>query len=69
MAPALADEVSMATAKQVRAITGEAIGGVAPVGHPAEQLTGRAEQGQGLRRAAVRRSQRQPGPGLPPVGR
>ena len=36
----LADEVAattieMATAKQVRVITGQAIGGVAPVGHPA----------------------------------
>jgi prolyl-tRNA editing enzyme YbaK/EbsC (Cys-tRNA(Pro) deacylase) len=34
-----ADEVSMAAAKQVRAITGQAIGGVAPVGHPARVRT------------------------------
>ncbi len=34
-----ADEVSMATAKQVRDITGQAIGGVAPVGHPARVCT------------------------------
>jgi len=34
-----AAEVSMATAKQVRAITGQAIGGVAPVGHPARVRT------------------------------
>lgn len=34
-----ADEVSMATASQVRAITGQAIGGVAPVGHPARVRT------------------------------
>jgi prolyl-tRNA editing enzyme YbaK/EbsC (Cys-tRNA(Pro) deacylase) len=30
-----ATTIEMATAKQVRAITGQAIGGVAPVGHPA----------------------------------
>ena len=34
-----ADEVSMATANQVRDITGQAIGGVAPVGHPARVRT------------------------------
>jgi prolyl-tRNA editing enzyme YbaK/EbsC (Cys-tRNA(Pro) deacylase) len=34
-----ADEVAMATAKQVRDITGQAIGGVAPVGHPARVRT------------------------------
>lgn len=34
-----AAEVSMATAKQVRDITGQAIGGVAPVGHPARVRT------------------------------
>lgn len=31
--------VTMATARQVRAITGQAIGGVAPVGHPAPVRT------------------------------
>jgi prolyl-tRNA editing enzyme YbaK/EbsC (Cys-tRNA(Pro) deacylase) len=31
--------VEMATAKQVRTITGQAIGGVAPVGHPAPVRT------------------------------
>jgi prolyl-tRNA editing enzyme YbaK/EbsC (Cys-tRNA(Pro) deacylase) len=40
----LADEIGattieMASAKQVRAITGQAIGGVAPVGHPAPVRT------------------------------
>lgn len=40
----LADElaaasVEMATTKQVRAVTGQAIGGVAPVGHPAPVRT------------------------------
>lgn len=30
-----ATRIEMATAKQVRAVTGQAIGGVAPVGHPA----------------------------------
>ncbi|HTR92789.1 MAG TPA: YbaK/EbsC family protein [Trebonia sp.] len=34
-----ANEVSMASAKQVRDITGQAIGGVAPVGHPARVRT------------------------------
>ncbi|MYS24202.1 Cys-tRNA(Pro) deacylase, prolyl-tRNA editing enzyme YbaK/EbsC [Streptomyces sp. DvalAA-14] len=34
-----ADEVSMATAQQVRASTGQAIGGVAPVGHPTRLRT------------------------------
>jgi prolyl-tRNA editing enzyme YbaK/EbsC (Cys-tRNA(Pro) deacylase) len=34
-----ADEVAMATARQVRDITGQAIGGVAPVGHPARVRT------------------------------
>jgi prolyl-tRNA editing enzyme YbaK/EbsC (Cys-tRNA(Pro) deacylase) len=34
-----ADEVSMATAQQVRAFTGQAIGGVAPVGHPTRVRT------------------------------
>lgn len=34
-----ADEMSMATARQVRAVTGQAIGGVAPVGHPARVRT------------------------------
>lgn len=34
-----ASTVVMATAKQVRAITGQAIGGVAPVGHPAPLRT------------------------------
>jgi prolyl-tRNA editing enzyme YbaK/EbsC (Cys-tRNA(Pro) deacylase) len=34
-----ADEVSMASARQVRDITGQAIGGVAPVGHPARVRT------------------------------
>lgn len=34
-----ADEVSMATARQVRDITGQAIGGVAPVGHPSRVRT------------------------------
>jgi prolyl-tRNA editing enzyme YbaK/EbsC (Cys-tRNA(Pro) deacylase) len=29
-----AETITMATAKQVRAITGQAIGGVSPVGHP-----------------------------------
>jgi prolyl-tRNA editing enzyme YbaK/EbsC (Cys-tRNA(Pro) deacylase) len=31
--------IEMATAKQVRALTGQAIGGVAPVGHPAPLRT------------------------------
>jgi prolyl-tRNA editing enzyme YbaK/EbsC (Cys-tRNA(Pro) deacylase) len=34
-----AEEVAMASAKQVRDITGQAIGGVAPVGHPAPVRT------------------------------
>ena len=34
-----AQKVEMATAKQVRAVTGQAIGGVAPVGHPAPVRT------------------------------
>ena len=34
-----ADAVGMATAKQVREVTGQAIGGVAPVGHPAPVRT------------------------------
>lgn len=34
-----AGEVAMASAKQVRDITGQAIGGVAPVGHPAPVRT------------------------------
>jgi prolyl-tRNA editing enzyme YbaK/EbsC (Cys-tRNA(Pro) deacylase) len=34
-----AASITMATAKQVRAITGQAIGGVAPVGHPAPVRT------------------------------
>lgn len=34
-----AHEVSMASARQVRDITGQAIGGVAPVGHPARVRT------------------------------
>jgi prolyl-tRNA editing enzyme YbaK/EbsC (Cys-tRNA(Pro) deacylase) len=34
-----AARIEMATAKQVRAITGQAIGGVAPVGHPAPVRT------------------------------
>ena len=34
-----ATTVEMATAKQVRTITGQAIGGVAPVGHPAQVRT------------------------------
>jgi prolyl-tRNA editing enzyme YbaK/EbsC (Cys-tRNA(Pro) deacylase) len=34
-----ASEVTMATATQVRDITGQAIGGVAPVGHPARVRT------------------------------
>jgi prolyl-tRNA editing enzyme YbaK/EbsC (Cys-tRNA(Pro) deacylase) len=34
-----ADQVAMASAKQVRDITGQAIGGVAPVGHPARVRT------------------------------
>jgi prolyl-tRNA editing enzyme YbaK/EbsC (Cys-tRNA(Pro) deacylase) len=34
-----AGEVSMASARQVRDITGQAIGGVAPVGHPARVRT------------------------------
>ncbi len=34
-----ADEVVMASAKQVRDVTGQAIGGVAPVGHPAPVRT------------------------------
>ncbi|MFK0168652.1 YbaK/EbsC family protein [Streptomyces sp. NPDC090306] len=34
-----AEAVSMAPAKQVRAVTGQAIGGVAPVGHPAPLRT------------------------------
>ncbi|WP_406692277.1 YbaK/EbsC family protein [Saccharopolyspora sp. ID03-671] len=34
-----ADEVRMASAKQVRAATGQAIGGVAPIGHPAPLRT------------------------------
>jgi prolyl-tRNA editing enzyme YbaK/EbsC (Cys-tRNA(Pro) deacylase) len=34
-----AAKVEMATARQVRAITGQAIGGVAPVGHPAAVRT------------------------------
>lgn len=34
-----ATAIEMATAKQVRAITGQAIGGVAPVGHPAPVRT------------------------------
>ncbi|MEU6132267.1 YbaK/EbsC family protein [Saccharopolyspora sp. NPDC047091] len=34
-----ATSIEMATAKQVRAVTGQAIGGVAPVGHPAPVRT------------------------------
>jgi prolyl-tRNA editing enzyme YbaK/EbsC (Cys-tRNA(Pro) deacylase) len=34
-----AAKIEMATAKQVRTITGQAIGGVAPVGHPAAVRT------------------------------
>lgn len=34
-----ATAIELATAKQVRAITGQAIGGVAPVGHPAPVRT------------------------------
>jgi prolyl-tRNA editing enzyme YbaK/EbsC (Cys-tRNA(Pro) deacylase) len=34
-----AGQVEMATPKQVRAVTGQAIGGVAPVGHPAPVRT------------------------------
>ncbi|MBQ0926056.1 YbaK/EbsC family protein [Saccharopolyspora endophytica] len=34
-----AREIRMASAKQVRAVTGQAIGGVAPVGHPAPVRT------------------------------
>jgi prolyl-tRNA editing enzyme YbaK/EbsC (Cys-tRNA(Pro) deacylase) len=34
-----AKTIEMATAKQVRAVTGQAIGGVAPVGHPAPVRT------------------------------
>jgi prolyl-tRNA editing enzyme YbaK/EbsC (Cys-tRNA(Pro) deacylase) len=34
-----AAQVAMATPKQVRAVTGQAIGGVAPVGHPAPVRT------------------------------
>ena len=34
-----ATTVTMASAKQVRAVTGQAIGGVAPVGHPAPVRT------------------------------
>ena len=34
-----ATNIEMATAKQVRAVTGQAIGGVAPVGHPAPVRT------------------------------
>jgi prolyl-tRNA editing enzyme YbaK/EbsC (Cys-tRNA(Pro) deacylase) len=34
-----ASTIEMATAKQVRTITGQAIGGVAPVGHPAPLRT------------------------------
>ena len=47
----LADEIGattieMANAKQVRAITGQAIGGVAPVGHPAPVRTAMRSQKQ-----------------------
>lgn len=38
-AAAGAGTVAMATAKQVRTITGQAIGGVSPVGHPARLRT------------------------------
>ena len=34
-----ATTISMASAKQVRAVTGQAIGGVAPIGHPAPVRT------------------------------
>ena len=34
-----AGQVTMATANQVRDITGQAIGGVSPVGHPARVRT------------------------------
>ena len=51
-----ADEVSMATAKQVREITGQAIGGVAPVGHPARVRTGTDEALRTTRPSGRRRN-------------